>query len=117
MAEEFGAVVMSRLAEYDEKGVETRRVDLREQNKIWQHPWMLVHRLRLHEKLKQVATENNGHGRPAELYLSSRVVAVDTEQATITLDRGDKIRADLVIGADGVYVGVCYLKDLHLLIP
>lgn len=104
MAEEFGAVEMSRLAEYDEKGVETRRVDLREQNKMWQHPWMLVHRVRLHDKLKQIATGRDGEGRPAELHLTSKVIAVDTENATIRLEKGGKIQADLILGADGIYV-------------
>jgi 2-polyprenyl-6-methoxyphenol hydroxylase-like FAD-dependent oxidoreductase len=106
MAEDFGAVTMSHLAEYDEKGNETRRVDLTEQNKMWQHPWMLVHRVRLHDKLKQIATEDMGKGRPAKLYLCSKVVAVDSENATITLELGDKIKADLVLAADGIYVSV-----------
>lgn len=111
MAEEFGAVTMSRLTEYDQSGVETRRVDLTEQNKIWQHPWMLVHRVRLHDKLKQVATGAEGQGRPAELHLSSKVVEVDTESATITLERGDKIQVDLILGADGVYVSAFHTKE------
>lgn len=104
MAEDFGAVEMSHLAEYNEKGVETRKVDLTEQNKMWQHPWMLVHRVRLHDKLKQIATGKDGKGRPAELHLASKVLAVDTENATITLEGGDKIQADLILGADGIYV-------------
>ncbi|OBT71915.1 hypothetical protein VF21_09213 [Pseudogymnoascus sp. 05NY08] len=103
MAEDFGAVEMSRLAEYNENGVETRKVDLREQNKMWQHPWMLVHRVKLHDKLKQIATGKDGKGRPAELHLAYKVLAVDTENATITLEGGDKIQADLILGADGIY--------------
>lgn len=106
MAEDFGAVEMSHLAEYNEKGVETRKVDLTERNKIWQHPWMLVHRVRLHDKLKQVATGRDGKGRPAELHLSSKVLEVDVENATITLEGGDKIQADLILGADGIYVSL-----------
>ena len=106
MAENFGAVKMSRLVEYDERGTETRRIDLTEQNKIWQHPWMLVHRVRLHDKLKQLATGSEGSGRPAKLYLSSKVVAVDADNATITLEKGDTIQADLILGADGIYVSL-----------
>ncbi|KFY55167.1 hypothetical protein V496_07067 [Pseudogymnoascus sp. VKM F-4515 (FW-2607)] len=103
MAEEFGAVEMSRLTEYNEKGIETRKLDLTEPNKLWQHPWMLVHRVRLHDKLKQIATGNDGKGRPVDLHLASKVLEVDTENATITLEGGDEIQADLILGADGIY--------------
>lgn len=116
MAEEFGAVTMSQLAEYDEKGAETRRVDLTEQNKMWQHPWMLVHRVRLHDRLKQVATADMGDGRPAVLHLSSKVVAIDVDNATITLENGDRIQADLILGADGIYVSMRN-PTWHLLNP
>ena len=111
MAEDFGAVTMSRLVEYDEKGTGTRSVDLTEQNKMWQHPWMLVHRVRLHDKLKQIATGPEGPGKPAKLYLSSKVAAVDTDNATITLEKGDIIQADLVLGADGIYVSLLSLPS------
>lgn len=109
MAEEFGAVEMSRLTEYNEKGIETRKLDLTEPNKLWQHPWMLVHRVRLHDKLKQIATGNDGKGRPVDLHLASKVLEVDTENATITLEGGDKIQADLILGADGIYVSLLSL--------
>lgn len=104
MAEEFGAVEMCRLAEYNEKGVETRKVDLQEQNKMWQHPWMLVHRVRLHDRLKLVATAKEGKGTPAQLHLSSKVVEVDPENSTFVLETGVRVQADLILGADGIYV-------------
>ena len=104
MAEDFGAVEMCRLAEYDSKGIETRKVDLQEQNKMWQHPWMLVHRVRLHDRLKLVATGKDGQGTPAELHLSSKVVEVDPENASFVLESGEKVHADLILGADGIYV-------------
>lgn len=110
MAEDFGAVEMCRLAEYNQYGIETRKVDLTEQNRIWQHPWMLVHRVRLHDRLKLVATGTDGPGRPAELHLSSKVVEVDTETATLVLERGERVQADLIIGADGIYV--CLLEKI-----
>lgn len=103
MAEDFGAVEMCRLAEYNEKGVETRKVDLQEQNKMWQHPWMLVHRVKLHDRLKQVAAGKEGKGTPAELHLSSKVVEVDPENASFVLETGEKVQADVVLGADGIY--------------
>ena len=103
LPERFGAVTMKRLAEYDNKGSETRKFDLREPNKIWQHPWQLVHRVRLHDKLKQIATSAEGPGTPAILHTSSKVIDVDTETATATLENGEVIKADLILGADGIY--------------
>lgn len=105
---------MCGLAEYSEKGVETRKADLREPNKIWQHPWMLVHRVKLHDQLKLVATGPAGPGNPAELHLSSKVVEVDPETATLTLEKGEKIQADLILGADGIYVSLFWF--LHWLV-
>ncbi len=105
-AEAIGAVDMCRLAEYNKKGVETRQVDLTEPNKIWQHPWQLVHRVRLHDKLKQIATSDEGRGKPVTLHLSSKVIVVDPETATLQLESGDMVRADVVLGADGIYVSL-----------
>jgi len=116
MAEDFGAVEMCRLAEYDSKGIETRKVDLQEQNKMWQHPWMLVHRVRLHDRLKLVATGKDGQGTPAELHLSSKVVEVDPENASFVLESGEKVHADLILGADGIYVSKPGFLDVLYLI-
>ncbi|KAE8453258.1 hypothetical protein EG329_011325 [Mollisiaceae sp. DMI_Dod_QoI] len=103
MAEDFGAVEMCGLAEYDESGVARRKVDLTEQNKMWQHPWMLVHRVRLHDRLKRIATGKDGIGKPAELHVSSKIVEVDPDTATLVLENGERILADVVLGADGIY--------------
>jgi 2-polyprenyl-6-methoxyphenol hydroxylase-like FAD-dependent oxidoreductase len=102
-AEEFGGVTMSKLTEYSANGVQTRHVDLTEPNKMWQHPWQLVHRVRLHNKLKEMATSKEGPGQPAALHVASRVLEVDPETATMTLENGETVRADLVLGADGIY--------------
>lgn len=99
---------MCRLAEYTKDGVETRKVDLTEANKMWQHPWMLVHRVRLHDQLKLVATGNEGVGTPAKLHLSSRVLKADPEAGTVTLEDGRTIGADLIVGADGIYVRLTF---------
>jgi 2-polyprenyl-6-methoxyphenol hydroxylase-like FAD-dependent oxidoreductase len=104
MAEEFGAVEMCHLLEFDEIGNEQRRVDLREPNKLWQHPWMLVHRVKLHDRLKLVATGEKGEGPPVKLNLSSRVASIDPENCKVVLEKGDEIQADVIIGADGIYV-------------
>ena len=94
---------MSRLAEYNDKGVVTRKVDLTEPNKLWQHPWQLVHRVRVHDRLKETATSEKGVGIPAVLKTSSKIVEVDPETATVVLENGEKVQADLILGADGIY--------------
>lgn len=81
-----------------------RDADITEANKIWQHPWHLVHRVRLHQELKRLATSPEGPGTPAVLKTSSRVVDVDTETATVFLEDGSQVQGDLVVGADGVHV-------------
>ena len=94
---------MERMAEYNEKGLQTRQVDLTGPNKMWQHPWQLVHRVRLHNELKGMATSEKDFGKAASLHVSSRVLEVDPDTATITLENGEAIKADLILGADGIY--------------
>lgn len=95
---------MDRLIELHPNGTIIKDVDLREPNKRWQHPWHLVHRVNLHEKLKKLATSKKGVGIPAQLHTSSKVMDVDTAQGLITLANGETVAADVIIGADGIYV-------------
>jgi 2-polyprenyl-6-methoxyphenol hydroxylase-like FAD-dependent oxidoreductase len=69
---------------------------------LWQ-PWLLAHRVHLHDALKKKATCAEGPGSPAELHTSSRVVDVDVAAATVILESGQTVQGDLVIGADGVH--------------
>lgn len=64
---------------------------------------MLAHRVRLHEALKEKAQAQDGPGRPCRLHLSSPVIDVDPETATITLKDGSQVAGDVVVGADGVH--------------
>lgn len=82
----------------------------------WQHPWLLVHRVALHDELKRVATadeeENEGSevlggrgiGAKVVLHTTAKVVLVDPEGGVVRLQDGTKCKADVVLGADGVYV-------------
>lgn len=71
-----------------------------ESAKIWQHPWQLIHRVKLHESLKETAKSAG-----AILHTSKKVTKVDPETATVQFENGETVKADLVIGADGIYVG------------
>jgi 2-polyprenyl-6-methoxyphenol hydroxylase-like FAD-dependent oxidoreductase len=50
-----------------------------------------------------MATLEDGAGKPAVLHVLSKVLEVDPETATIKLDNGEVVTADLVLGADGIY--------------
>ncbi|KAM0558078.1 hypothetical protein ACHAPJ_005245 [Fusarium lateritium] len=102
-AENIGANAFERITEFGVNKEVLRDVDITESNKQWQHPWHLVHRVRLHQELKRAATSPAGPGTPAELKTSSRVIDVDTSTATVFLEDGGQIQGDLVIGADGVH--------------
>ncbi|KAJ2907051.1 hypothetical protein MKZ38_008619 [Zalerion maritima] len=102
-AEEFGAASTNFINDYSASSQVLKSVDLREPNKRWQHPWHLIHRVALHEKLKSVASTEDGPGYPAKLNTASRVVDVDPAKATLTLENGTVVTGDVVIGADGVY--------------
>ncbi|KAI1340405.1 hypothetical protein F5Y15DRAFT_57099 [Xylariaceae sp. FL0016] len=102
-AETFGANGMDKLKEFDPSGGVIRDIDLTGPNQMWQHPWQLCHRVSLHDKLKEAATEKAGAGIPATLHLDSKVINVDTEAAKLSLEDGTTVSADVVVGADGVY--------------
>ncbi|PVI04317.1 FAD binding domain-containing protein [Periconia macrospinosa] len=68
----------------------------------WQHPWYLAHRVDIHSELKRLATEEDGKGKPATLRTSSQVSKVTTD-GTVILASGEEIKADVVVGADGVH--------------
>ncbi|KAK0631995.1 hypothetical protein B0T14DRAFT_532570 [Immersiella caudata] len=102
-AEQIGGNPMNRLIERTSDGQVRQDVDLTIANKRWQHPWHLVHRVNLHDRLKQLAISGTGIGTPAALHTSSKVVAVDPEKGHLTLQDGSTVTADLIIGADGIY--------------
>ncbi len=70
---------------------------------MWQHPWHLAHRVRLHDTLKRVATDDKGPGRPAQLLTSNRVVSIDCGAGIVTTKEGTEHKGDVIIGADGVH--------------
>ncbi|EMD91234.1 hypothetical protein COCC4DRAFT_45853 [Bipolaris maydis ATCC 48331] len=101
-AEEFGANEMERLTEYTASAELTRTLDLREPNKQWQHPWLLAHRIDLHDSLKKAAEDPKANGL-YQLHTSSKVISLDPNTATVTLENGSTIECDLVVAADGVH--------------
>lgn len=103
-AEDFGATLMQYMEERSEKGDKLKDMDLRGMNAQWQHPWHLSHRINLHEKLKTIATAEDGVGTPARLHTSSKIVSVDAEKGQVSLADGTTVTGDVILGADGIYV-------------
>ncbi|KAI1430025.1 hypothetical protein F5Y12DRAFT_781623 [Xylaria sp. FL1777] len=103
LAETFGATSADGLIERSFTGEVIRDVDLTAPNKMWQHPWHLVHRVALHSSLKEAATSKAGPGIPAVIRNASKAVDVDADAGIVTLEDGTSITADMIIGADGVY--------------
>jgi salicylate hydroxylase len=68
----------------------------------------LISRVDLHNALKKYAISEEGIGNPVKIHLSSRVMALDLgstdKKAVVIIEDGTKHEADLVVGADGVYV-------------
>ncbi|KAL4864247.1 hypothetical protein BDV12DRAFT_205836 [Aspergillus spectabilis] len=102
-AEQFGANPMERLTEYSATGELERSLNLAEPNKKWLHPWLLAHRVDLHNHLKKVSTNPTQTYGPISLQTASRVAKVDAETATVTLENGTQFQGDVVLGADGVH--------------
>ena len=101
--ENIGAVGCNAVTEFKPDGTLKYSMDLTQASKMWAHPWHLVHRAHLHTALKEIAVGETGEGQPARLHVSSHVVAVDAQTATITLNDGTEVQGDLVVGADGVH--------------
>jgi 2-polyprenyl-6-methoxyphenol hydroxylase-like FAD-dependent oxidoreductase len=100
-------LTICQVTEYNADNELLRDVDLSEPNKLWQHPWQLVHRVHLHEELKRRATSPSGEGVPVVLKTCSRVIDVDASSATAVLENGESVHGDVLIGADGVHVSLC----------
>ncbi|KAJ7480607.1 FAD/NAD(P)-binding domain-containing protein [Mycena latifolia] len=64
-------------------------------------PGLLCHRSDLYNELKRLAI-GEGEGPPVTIHLGSKVMACDAEEGTITLNSGDIVPADIVLGADGI---------------
>ncbi|KAJ7357989.1 FAD/NAD(P)-binding domain-containing protein [Mycena albidolilacea] len=63
---------------------------------------LLCHRSDLYEELKRLAI-GDGEGLPVGLHLGAKVVECDPEAGTISLNSGEVVHADLILGADGVH--------------
>ncbi|GAA6037985.1 hypothetical protein JCM8097_009526 [Rhodosporidiobolus ruineniae] len=66
-------------------------------------PWLLNHRVDLHNELRRLATRDDGPGSPAVLRTAAKVVQVDPEAGIVQLEGGEVLQADAIIAADGIH--------------
>lgn len=69
----------------------------------WGLPMYAVHRVDLHNQLRQLATQAEGLGRPCKVRVLAKVVDYDAENGKVTTADGEVLQADLIIAADGVH--------------
>ncbi|EXJ71371.1 uncharacterized protein A1O5_05178 [Cladophialophora psammophila CBS 110553] len=62
-----------------------------------------AHRIDLQQALLNLATQQDGPGRPVTISYSADVAAYEPDEGNITLRDGTKDKADLVVAADGVH--------------
>ncbi|KAH9218657.1 hypothetical protein DL95DRAFT_434207 [Leptodontidium sp. 2 PMI_412] len=112
--EDHGANQCEWVSEYRPNGEQVFLKNVRMLAKAFPYPWQLIHRVDLHNALKDIATSSKGKGTPAVLNLRSRVVKVDVQSATLTLEDGTSHTGDFIIGADGVHSKIrgALIKDL-----
>jgi salicylate hydroxylase len=64
---------------------------------------IMYHRQDLHEALRLAAIDTGRPGTPAKIRTSAKVVSCDCDAGLLSLQDGERIFGDLVIGADGVH--------------
>lgn len=86
------------------QGDEVKHVeDQRAHFSQYKHPYHFVLRQDLHRGLIEITRKPEGHGHPVTITTSAKVVDVSPHEASITLESGEIIKGDVVIGGDGVH--------------
>lgn len=57
-----------------------------------------------YNELKRLATSKEGVGVPVNMHIERGVTGLDPRLGMLTLDDDETVHADLIIGADGIYV-------------
>ena len=66
-------------------------------------PYLLSHRVDLHEALRQMAISPDGPGKPVQIINGAHITSYDAEAGSVTLANGSTLGADLIVAADGVH--------------
>ena len=81
-------------------------------------PYLLSHRVDLHESLREMATSTKGPGKPAQIINGAHIISYDAEAGSVTLANGSILSADLIVAADGVHsIASKFIGDHRPAIP
>lgn len=96
-------VILQELTMRDWKSGEIlNQYHLQDYEKEWGHVYNMFHRKDMHQILMDAATSADGIGQPCDLYIDHICEDVNPESGEIRFRNGQSVRADLVIGSDGI---------------
>ncbi|KAJ5698061.1 hypothetical protein N7462_000066 [Penicillium macrosclerotiorum] len=72
---------------------------------------LCFHRRDLHDQLKSAAISPDRAGEPVIIRVATRVVDCDPLEGTVTLDGGEIVAGDLIVGADGIMLRKHVLQE------
>ncbi|KAK7015520.1 hypothetical protein VNI00_019101 [Paramarasmius palmivorus] len=70
--------------------------------KEWGNVYNMFHRQDMHATLLEAATEIAGEGEPCTVHIDHICEWVDYETGTVTFKNGVIVKADMIVGADGI---------------
>ncbi|PYH92095.1 FAD/NAD(P)-binding domain-containing protein [Aspergillus ellipticus CBS 707.79] len=96
---DFGGTLLEQIHRYDHLGNLQYHKEFSEIRQKWQAEWYLVHRVDLHNHLKQRALQT------ATLHMGCKIVDVDisADRPYVTLESGETFEGDVLLGADGLH--------------
>ncbi|PWY96905.1 FAD/NAD(P)-binding domain-containing protein [Testicularia cyperi] len=75
---------------------------LKDYEKTWGNVYNMFHRQDMHRVLMESAISQDGHGPPCTVVMDHIAEHVDTDAGTITFRNGNVVKADLIVGSDGI---------------
>ncbi|KAH8433957.1 FAD-dependent oxidoreductase [Aspergillus melleus] len=97
---DFGGTLLHRMQLRDHLGNIKHDQDYTALRHAWQAEWYLIHRVDLHNHLKQRALET------ATLHVECKIINADitSSRPSVTLQDGRRFECDILLGADGLQV-------------
>ncbi|KAE8150685.1 FAD/NAD(P)-binding domain-containing protein [Aspergillus avenaceus] len=97
---DFGGTLLEQIHNYTFSGHTKHKKEFSPVRHQWQAEWYLVHRVDLHNNLKQRLLKT-----PTPLHTGCTITSVDidSDRPSVTLDDGRVFTCDLLLGADGLH--------------
>ena len=81
-------------------------------------PYLLSHRVDLHEALREMATSSKGPGKATQIINGAQIISYDAEAGSVKLANGSVLSADLIVAADGVHsIASNFIGDYRPAVP